>query len=102
MYPQKPLVSISPSARNCKLDIEADNKLLVNHGFQKTSEQLTDIERIFNTGKSNFLCDKPTVADYYLALILIQLENVNMKFDNWPMVQTWYKEYKTNILALLI
>jgi len=59
---------------------------------------MTNIENgYFSESSKKYLTDKQTIVDYYLAIILLQLEKGNLKLDAWPNTSSWLKEFKPEI-----
>lgn len=68
----------------------------ISAATRKVVDILESTEKKYFGHGSKFLCDdKITVADVYVATILLQLEwidNVDMKL--WPMLNRWLKEVR--------
>jgi len=89
-------------ANICKLDLDSDNALLIEHGFKSTSSHLDNLEKsYFNVDNKKSLTSKQSIADYYLALILLELEKNQFKLDNWKNTNAWFKGFKPEVEKLL-
>ena len=96
VYPQK------ESDNLCKLDLESDNILLVDHGLKSTSSHMDRIEKnVFNNAAKKTFFEKETIVDYYLALVLSELEKFNFKLDAWKNTQSWFNNFKPELEKVL-
>lgn len=67
---------------------------LIEKGTKEMTRLLEMIENTF-LGRSKYLTGaSPTIADYYVATILVQLEWLNFDFQLWPKITAWMKSFK--------
>lgn len=96
VYPQK------DNNNDCKLDLESDNLLLVEHGLKSASLHLDRIEKnVFTDPSKKTVFEKETIVDYYLALILLEMVKSNFKLDAWKNTQLWFSNFKPELEKIL-
>ena len=92
VYPQQ------TESNTWRLELDSDNALLIEHGHKLVTTQMANIEDgYFSEPSKKYLTDKQTIVDYFLAIILIQLEKSNLKLDGWPNTFNWLKEFKPEV-----
>ena len=77
--------------------LESNNNLLIAYGLQKTHEQLHLIEEIYFSSGDSIFESQVTICDYYLALVLMELDQYNFDFSKYPKMNIWMQKYITEI-----
>lgn len=73
------------------------NEIIVESGLKLMSRQLEILEKRY-LEKSQFLTgNRITVADSYVATILLQAEWCHTKFTMWPHVEKWLSRVKNQV-----
>ena len=76
------------------LNSESANECLVESGLKLLSRHLEIMEKKY-LDKNRFLAgNRITVADTYIACILVQVEWTGTKFKMWPKVEAWLSRVK--------
>lgn len=79
------------------LSNERANEALVESGLKTLSRHLEVLEKKY-LAKSHFLTgNRITVADSYVASILLQTEWTGMKLRMWPHVEKWLTRVKNQV-----
>ncbi|CAH1780469.1 unnamed protein product [Owenia fusiformis] len=77
-----------------RLPSESANEALVESGIQSLTRHLETLEKRYLDKNKYLTGDKLTVADSYVATILLQVEWTAFKFKIWPKVDEWIKRVK--------
>ncbi|XP_074645894.1 glutathione S-transferase theta-3-like [Tubulanus polymorphus] len=72
-----------------RLPSDAANEALVESGIRELSRLLEVLENRYLEKRKYLCCSELTVADSYVATILIQLKWTTFKFRMWPKVEEW-------------
>lgn len=73
------------------------NEALVESGLKQLSRHLEMLEKKY-LDKSQFLIgNRITVADSYIASVLLQTQWAGMKFSMWPKVEKWLKRVSNQV-----
>ncbi len=70
------------------------NEILIERGITELSGQLERLEDGYLRNRKYLAGDRLTIADSYVATILIQVEWVGFKFKLWPRVDAWLKRVR--------
>ncbi len=74
-----------------KLPSDVANEALIEYGIRQLTRHLESIEKGYLSKRRFLTGDRLTVADSYVATILLQAEWVGFKFTLWPKVEAWLK-----------
>jgi len=84
----------------CQLSA-GDNEYLLEHGLKNTKDELTALEETY-LSKTKYLCgDHEFIGDYYVALILMDLDKIQFDLSPWPKTKLWYDGMKLKIIDFL-
>ncbi|XP_065653888.1 glutathione S-transferase theta-1-like [Hydra vulgaris] len=67
---------------------------LIEKGTVELTSLLESIERIFLASDQYLTGDLPTIADYYIATVIVQLEWINFDLKLWPKLNNWLVNIK--------
>ena len=77
-----------------RLSSEDANEALIESGIKQLTRHLETLEKGYLAKRRFLTGDRLTVADTYVATVLIQAEWVGFKFTMWPKVDSWLKAIK--------
>lgn len=77
---------------------ERANDVLIESGLKQLSRHLEILEKAYLSNSKHYLTgNRITVADSYIATILVQAEWSGTKFGMWPLVDKWLSRVKDQV-----
>ncbi len=74
-----------------RLPSDTANDVLVETGLRQLTQHLERLDKGYLCKNKYLTGDRLTVADTFVASVLIQCEWTGFKFKMWPRVETWLK-----------